>query len=535
MRVCFRVDASHDIGSGHVVRCKTLAQHLRSLGLDVRFVCRDLAGNMISSIRRDGFPVTALERDAKGAKTVSDSSPGDESLAHAGLLGTEWMTDANQTIECLRGATDTDLLDLLIVDHYALDARWEAQVRPHTKKVMVIDDLADREHDCDVLLDTNLAPQLGNRYTPLVPPHCALLLGPQYALLQAEYGELKARTPPRLGPVKRMLAFFGGMDSHNATGLALAAFAGLQRDDIVLDVVLGAQSPHAASIRASAQGRANVVLHDSLSSLAPLMLQADLALGAGGVTSWERCCMGLPTLVITVAGNQKEGAAELDRLGLVRWLGDYDQVTVAGLTDTLRKVVDGTADIERWSRRCLSLLDGKGAQLVASILALDGRAPLRCRLARLSDEGLLLRWANDPVVRAVSFTSTRITADGHRQWFYARLRQIERCRMYIAETAGGLPVGQVRFDCTPDGWEVGASLDPVARGHGLAFPVFRAAMAKLVRSENVKGTIVGRVKFDNEPSQRVFERLGFERSDGGDHTVYRLTFEQVEEWNKGSG
>ena len=534
MRVCFRVDASYDIGSGHVVRCKTLAQHLRSLGLDVRFVCRDLAGNMISSIIRDGFPVTALETHENDSKAVSNSSPGDESLAHAGWLGTDWMTDANQTIECPRGDTDTDLLDLLIVDHYALDARWEAQVRPHTKKIMVIDDLADRKHDCDVLLDTNLAPQLGNRYTRLVPPHCALLLGPQYALLQAEYGELKARTPPRLGPVKRILAFFGGVDSHNATGLALAAFAGLQRDDIVLDVVLGAQSPHAASIRETAQGRANVVLHDSLSSLAPLMLQADLALGAGGVTSWERCCMGLPSLVITVAGNQKEGAAELDRQGLVRWLGDYDQVTVAGLTDALREVVDGTADIERWSRRCLSLLDGKGTQLVASILALDGRAPLRCRLARLSDEGLLLRWANDPVVRAVSFTSTRITADGHRQWFYARLRQSERCRMYIAETAGGLPVGQVRFDRTSDGWEVGFSLDQVARGRGLALPVLRSAMAKLVRSENVKTTIVGRVKFDNGPSQRVFERLGFERSDGEDQIVYRLPFDQVEVSKKGS-
>lgn len=106
--------------------------------------------------------------------------------------------------------------------------------------------------------------------------------------------------------------------------------------------------------------------------------------------------------------------------------------------------------------------------------------------------------------------------------------------MYIAETADGLPVGQVRFDCTLDGWEIGASLDPVARGRGLALPVFRAAMAKLVRSENVKATIVGRVKFDNGPSRRVFERLGFERCHGEDHIVYRLPFEQVEVWKKGS-
>ena len=207
----------------------------------------------------------------------------------------------------------------------------------------------------------------------------------------------------------------------------------------------------------SSHGRTNVVFHEALSSLAPLMLKADVALGAAGLTSWERCCLGLPSLVITLAANQKNNATELDRQGLARWLGDFSDVSVQSLTDSLRDVIDG-ADIEQWSRMCLNVLDGQGTGRVASILTLDINTSLRCRLAQVSDERLLLRWVNDPTVRTQSFTTAKITAEGHRRWFYQRLRQHEACRIYIVETNEALPVGQVRFDCTQEGWEIDFSL-----------------------------------------------------------------------------
>jgi len=513
MRVCFRVDASFQIGSGHVARCKTLANELRNRGVDCHFLCRDLAGNIIESISRDGFTVMTLLDDTGTSVCGPDDDYG---VPHGAWLETDWMTDAHQTIERLKVAET----DWLVVDHYALDARWETHVRPYVRKVMVIDDLADRKHACDILLDQNLVPDTELRYRRLISPHCARLIGPQYALLKSAYGALRLRTPPRLGPVRRILVYFGGADLHNMTGLAVKAFNAMQRDDVTLDVVLGEQCIHADSVRALAHGRTNVVFHEALSSLAPLMLKADVALGAAGLTSWERCCLGLPSLVITLAANQKNNATELDRQGLARWLGDFSDVSVQSLTDSLRDVIDG-ADIEQWSRMCLNVLDGQGTGRVASILTLDINTSLRCRLAQVSDERLLLRWVNDPTVRTQSFTTAKITAEGHRRWFYQRLRQHEACRIYIVETNEALPVGQVRFDCTQEGWEIDFSLDQIARGRRLGSQLLKTAISKFTRGAKAHANFLGRVKLDNASSQGVFARLGFERSSRGDHIVYR--------------
>lgn len=511
--VYFRVDASVDIGTGHIVRCQTLAKRLQRHGVECRFVCRQLEGNMIDRVQCNGFDVLVLNQSEDDVLMPVESS--NSSPPHASWLGTDWATDATQTIDALRDVKP----DWLIVDHYALDARWETHLRPHTAKIMVIDDLADRQHDCDVLLDQNLAADMDSRYQGLVPPHCTLLLGPHYALLQPEYGKLRPRTPPRMD-VQRVLIFFGGVDWHNMTGVAVAAFNELQRDDIAVDVVLSARSPHAASVRRLIQGRDNITLHDSVPSLAPLMVAADVAVGASGVTSWERCCLGLPSLVVTVADNQKQIAAELDRQRLARWLGDFNQVTLASLKDALRAIIDAP-DIAPWSRLCASVLDGQGTHRVASILTMTAKTSLHCRPAQVDDETLLLRWANDPVVRAQSFTSSLITADKHRRWFYGRLRRLQQCHMYVAESEHGLPVGQVRFECTPDGWEIGYSVDKIARGLGFGTKVLRSAVDQLSRVIK-SGTVIGRVKFDNRPSLAVFERLGFARSDESDHVVFRL-------------
>ena len=203
MRVCFRVDASFQIGSGHVARCKTLANELRNCGVDCHFLCRDLAGNIIESISRDGFTVMTLLDDTGTSVCGPDDDYG---VPHGAWLETDWMTDAHQTIERLKVAET----DWLVVDHYALDARWETHVRPYVRKVMVIDDLADRKHACDILLDQNLVPDTELRYRRLISPHCARLIGPQYALLQSAYAALRLRTPPRLGPVRRILVFLAG-------------------------------------------------------------------------------------------------------------------------------------------------------------------------------------------------------------------------------------------------------------------------------------------------------------------------------------
>lgn len=515
MKFAFRTDASLQIGTGHVMRCLTLAKALRDRDAECRFVCREHEGHLIERIRQEGFECIPL---AQSSEILDVHDPDGPPLAHADWLGASWQCDAKLTIQAL-GA---ERVDWLIVDHYALDKRWEELLRPHTKKIMAIDDLADRYHECDLLLDQNLVANSETRYQHLLPEHCASLLGPQYALLQPEYPELNPRTPPRTGPVKRILVFFGGADQYNLTGQTVSAFLKLKRDDIKLDVVVSSHSPHAAAIQALAQPHANITVHDALPSLAPLMLQADLAIGASGATSLERCCLGLPSLVITLAENQKPIAAELHQRGLVRWLGHYDAVTDDRLLDALQTATDDNS-LESWSKACMAVTDGDGVKCVASVLALNVETKLQARLARLDDEALLLRWANDPLVRANAFNPEAITAETHQNWFYKRLRDPEHCKIYIVETQDGLPIGQVQFERVEGEWEIHYSIAVHARGRGISHKMLLAAIEEF-RALFDHVMTLAQVKRLNKASQRVLERLNFYKEEKSEKLIYKKEF-----------
>jgi UDP-2,4-diacetamido-2,4,6-trideoxy-beta-L-altropyranose hydrolase len=271
-----------------------------------------------------GFSVQQLT-----AATGLGPSSGERDLMHAIWLGVSSQQDCRETHDAL---AESGPWDWLIIDHYALDRNWESAMRDCARRIAVIDDLADREHDCDLLLDQNLVVGMSERYEGKVPEQCVSLLGPRFALLQDAYAVLRREVLPRKGPVKRLLVFFGGSDPENLTARTLTAIESLDLTDVAVDVVVGNSNPHRAEVMAMASKIPGAALHTDLPSLAPLMASADLALGAGGVTSWERCCLGLPSLVITFAANQGPVAAELDRRGLIRWLGDSATVDLASIS-----------------------------------------------------------------------------------------------------------------------------------------------------------------------------------------------------------
>jgi len=510
-KIVFRVDASLKIGTGHIMRCLSLARNLHKDGESCRFVCRAHPGHQMDRISNEGFKVIALPAPNSTFEAKECNGP---ALVHESWIGSSWHHDAQETIEALAG----DIVDWLVVDHYGLDHRWEHQLRSHAKRIMAIDDLADRKHDCDLLLDQNLVANLERRYDGLVPSHCVKLLGPKYALLQPEYSDLHARTPPRLGPVRCILVSFGGADLQNVNSMVIKAFLALKRDDVQLDVVTNMGTSHFEALRIQAKAHPKIQIHRAQPSLAPLMLQADLAIGASGATSWERCCLGLPALVITSAENQQPIAEKLHAQGLVRCLGNIHAVKAEDVIQALHEILEGN-DLEQWSRRCLKPVDGKGAERVVEIQNLNPATPLKARLAQLKDEALLLGWANDPLVRRSSFQSGTIDNKTHRRWFYNRLREVARCKIYILETDRGLPIGQVRFEKKAGGWEVDFSLAQEARGVGLGRPLVKAAIDELLPTES--GTMVyGRVKPDNLGSQKVFEHLGFSAKLSGAEIIY---------------
>jgi UDP-2,4-diacetamido-2,4,6-trideoxy-beta-L-altropyranose hydrolase len=362
MRFAFRTDASSQIGSGHVMRCLTLADALHEQGAECQFICRELEGHMMSLIEQRDYPVKGLPAPTNTFNSIADP-------AHAAWLGCDWKEDAEQT----QHAIGANVVDWLIVDHYALNRRWHQALRPSTKHLMVIDDLADRLLDCDLLLDQNYGSSAA-RYAGLVPQHCPQLHGPDYALLKPVYAERRAKMRQRSGEIQRVLIYFGaGADHADYAGQAVRAFDHQELADIHLDVVVSAAYAHLSSLQAFAAQRGNVSLHSQLPDLADLMAQADLAIGAGGATTWERCCMGLPSIVISIAENQRPACEALARAGLIRYLGDGLSVSVSEIQSVGRELSQDSQQMRALSSASMKLVDGKGVHKVAeAISAING-------------------------------------------------------------------------------------------------------------------------------------------------------------------
>lgn len=254
--------------------------------------------------------------------------------------------------------------DWLIIDHYGLDRRYEQRIRPHFKKVMVIDDLADRAHDCDVLLDANLGPERAERHRRLVDPGTRLLLGPQYALLRPEFAALRSRVR-RDGRIRRLLVSFGGVDPTGETGKTLDALAQLADTGLTATVLAGQSNPQARLLAERCAGMRHVQFAAHSDRMAALMLEADVAIGAGGTSTWERCCLGLPSLVVTVADNQEALTAAAARERAVCWLGAAPEVGADRIREAVLALYRDPAYLRRMSARAMRLVDGWGAERIA--------------------------------------------------------------------------------------------------------------------------------------------------------------------------
>ena len=354
--IFFRSDASDIIGTGHVVRCLTLAKGLRKFGKKCQFICRDHDGNLIHKIKQDGFDVRVISNNKK----LTFKNDKDDSMPfHANWLGASWEDDAEETMKLIH----KDEVDLIVVDHYSIDNRWEEKLRLNSKKIMVIDDLADRSHDCDILLDQNLIKNYESRYDNLIPIKCTTLLGPKYALLQDEYQRLHKHSKPRIRNIKRILIFFGGSDQNNLTGLTLSIFLKLNRPDIKLDIVLDSKSKYKNEIQAMIKQHSNIAMYSNLPSIAYLMHKADLSIGAGGSTTWERCCLGLPAILIVTGLNQEKIAASMKSNGAALILKlniDLEK----NILEALRYVLEDKDLHYQMSKKAFSICDGKGINRV---------------------------------------------------------------------------------------------------------------------------------------------------------------------------
>lgn len=507
--ILIRCDASLLIGSGHVIRCRTLARELQRRGAEVCFLCRRQPGDLIGLLEQE-FQVLALPEQPLVACEGLEGRD-----LYGAWLGCTQEQDAAQCLEVLAVA-GINGISWIVADHYGLDASWEEQLvtgLPGTNagpKLLVIDDLADRPHQADLLLDQNFFGEATHqRYQDLVPPQCRQLLGPHYALLGPEYAQLHPLVVPRT-ELRRVLVFFGGVDPDNLTGRALEALMDPPLADLAVDVVLGLQSPHRQAVAELVARRPHTTLHGPLPSLAGLIARADLAIGAGGATTWERACLGLPSLVVAIAANQLPFSEALDQAGHLQLLGDGASVTA----EQIRSAVLSLIPEPKPGKAAAALTDGWGApRLAMAMLGPQGAISLRPAIA--ADEALLLQWANDPQVRANSFSPEPIAPDDHHHWFHKGLANPNRL-LLIATTTDGLPIGQIRFDRQPDSAQTDAIeaklsllLDRCARGHGLAAELVRLGLQALEQHWGPAVEAVAEVLTSNTASNACFARAGF--------------------------
>jgi UDP-2,4-diacetamido-2,4,6-trideoxy-beta-L-altropyranose hydrolase len=494
VKVIIRVDAFRQIGSGHFVRCLTLADALRNHGVRCRFVCRQAPDEFAQNVLSHGHQLVRIE--AAAATTA-----GPDGTGHSLWLGASQEYDAAQTTAVL----GEERPDWLVVDHYALDHSWEGKFRPLVGKILVIDDLADRRHDCDVLVDPNLYQDADSRYAEKVPAHCQLLLGPRYALLRDEFLQARLWTKPRSGSVRRILVFFGGVDEENHTAVTIQALTRLNLKDVHVDIVIGAQNSNRKEIESTCNAN-DFALHVQTDRMAELMAAADLAVGAAGSATWERCCVGLPSLAIAVASNQRQLIHDSALAGLV-YAPTMCSTSPERLAQHLSVLIENPSLLAFISRNSAKIVDGRGARRVLRAM---GISPLRIRRAVLADSRSLFEWRNDFSIRRVSRSTSPLDWPSHASWLESVLTDPYR-PLLIGELAEQ-PVGVVRFDLTADQAEVSIYMIPGQHQQGMGVDLLYAAERWLVDHRLGIRVLTAEVLADNQASHELFASAGYRAS-----------------------
>ncbi len=494
MHAVFRADASAELGGGHVMRCLTLARALESLGWRCAFAVNAAAPAIVPALA-ERKPLI-LDDTAEGT---------------AAALRRNWPGGA----------------DWLIVDHYGIDGAVETGCRGWAGAVMAIDDLADRRHDCDVLLDQTFG-RRAEDYAGLVPEDCRLLTGSAYALLRPAFAAARAGSLTRRQAgdgLRRLLVSLGATDPENHSRDVLEGIArsGLR---LAVDVVLGAGARHLDDIRARcAELPQQAELHVDTADMPGLMARADLAIGAAGTSTWERCCLGLPSLLVVIAENQRRIAEAVSAAGAAELLSGRRDGLAERAGTALRRLAAAPAALREMSAKAAAICDGRGGDRIGLALAAPGRArdgrSVSLRLAAPEDENLILEWQRHPTTRKYARNPAVPSPAEHHAWFTRRLAEPDGLLTII--TLDGAPAGLLRLDAPaaaggarpPGSREVSILVDPALRGLGIALEAL-----KFVRRWQGRLTIAAEVLPGNAASAALFEAAGY--APGPDGLLYSL-------------
>lgn len=492
MNVAFRVDATASMGIGHVKRCLSLARALVAAGMRTIFITRKGSYGAAEFITAEGVECCLLP-------AVPTAGGFD--------LGVAAEDDARDTAAILAGVEN---LDWVVTDHYGIDAHWhQAFRRQRSTRIACIDDLGNRPHAADLLIDHNFVADHRAKYQGLFPKDKLLLGGPRYALLGPAYAEAPKYKPhPQ---VRSVGVFMGGTDPGGASARCVKVLLDEVGFTGQVAIATTSANPHLEALREFCRCMPRTSLLVDLPDLAGFFAAHDLQVGAGGGAMWERCCMGVPTLAVALADNQLEVLPALSQAGVVRWLPDLDQEALRDAMQSLITDASGRASLAQAGKR---LVDGRGATRVA--LAMTASKGLTLRPARAEDAQRLWAWRNDPGIRANSRSSELIPLVDHERWQAAVMADPHR-RLLLA-CVGDTPVGSIRYDRIDEAcFEVSIYLDPDLLGLGLGSALLAAGERWLVQSCSAR-LIRAEVLPHNTASIRLFRAAGYT---GEDHVLHK--------------
>lgn len=491
MNVAIRVDASAPMGTGHARRCLSLARALSALGFGVVFVTREL-GVELSFIDNAGFERIRLPAPR------TPFLPGTSEPAHAGWASVAGNTDSAQTVAVLRSRRP----HWVVVDHYAFDARWHRAVASALgARIAVIDDLADRPLDADLLVDHNLSPDHARKYAPTGSRIGRLLGGPRHALLDPGFAQTARIEPAE--QVRSIGIFVGGTDPWQASAMALDALREHAGFTGPVEVVTTSANPHLEALRRRCDRDPATSLLIDLPGLQAFHARHDLQIGAGGGAAWERCCAGAPTVLLTLADNQRVVAEGLQAAGAARCV----PADAAALARAVVELLSDAAARRRMSEAGRSLVDGLGAHRVAVAI---GASALELSAATLDDAECCHAWRDAESTRRFFRDPSPVSLADHMRWWQAALADPHR-HLLVARV-GRLPVGVVRLDRAGDEAEVSIYLAPALTGLGLGPRMLEAAAHWAAGPQSGLRQLVAEIDPRNGASETAFAASGFRRA-----------------------
>ena len=491
--VVFRVDANVKLGIGHLMRCLTLADKLNSNNIECIFILSFSSTDFIYKIKERGHGVKILENE-------SDINRHD--------------FDQCATLNFLKSLETKPVW--LVVDHYNIDIAWELSVRPYVLYVLVIDDLADRPHYCDAVVNSNLNIEIDS-YKDLIPVECVKFFGPKYSLLSnqyRQYRDLKGTISPDINSIA---IFMGGGDHLNITEHMIDNFFYyfdyLKDKKIALHVVISGQHPNKLSIENKCKELSFITLHIDTSKMAQILSNVDLCIGAGGGAALERCCIGVPSIVVTFADNQIHGIDALTKNGAIIFGGDYRKPGWKQLFKNAALQIQDFKIRKAIASKSRQFVDGNGCDRVAAYMEFCIFDPV-FKPINIEDAEILLEWRNQENVRFFSGSTDLIIYGSHIKWLEASLSDSHQILLML--WVGTKRFGHIRYKIKQNIATVSIMVNPLCQNLGIGYLMLENTIPILLSIHQNILHIQAKIHRDNVASLAVFKKAGYVLIDNND-------------------